>query len=109
MNFDEYQEKSRKTAIYPDQGSNLVYPTLGLTSEAGEVADKLKKAIRDNDGKLDAERREAMIKEVGDVLWYAAQICTELGVSMDEVAAKNIEKLYSRLDRDKISGSGDDR
>jgi len=109
MDFNEYQEKSRKTAIYPDKDSNFVYPTLGLVGEAGEVAEKVKKVIRDKDGKMDTETKDTLKKELGDVLWYISQLATELDLSLDEVAEKNIEKLYSRLDRGKISGSGDDR
>lgn len=109
MNFNEYQEKSRKTAIYPDQGENLIYPTLGLVGEAGEVAEKMKKMIRDDGGKLTDERKEVLIKELGDVLWYLAQLATELSIEFDQVAEQNIEKLYSRLDRGKIHGDGDNR
>jgi len=109
MDFNEYQKKSRKTAIYPDKDSNFVYPTLGLVGEAGEVAEKIKKVIRDKGGQLDKETKDMLKKELGDVLWYVAQLATELNLSLDEVAEKNIEKLYSRLDRGKIKGSGDDR
>ena len=70
MNFQEYQDKSRKTAQYPDLGKNFVYPTLGLAGEAGEVAEKIKKVIRDKNGIIDEETREMIKKELGDVLWY---------------------------------------
>lgn len=109
MTFEEYQRKSRETAIYPNQGENFIYPTLGLVGEAGEVAEKVKKIIRDDGGNMTEEKRAEMKKELGDVLWYIAQISTELGLSMDEVALFNIEKLQSRKDRGKISGSGDNR
>ncbi|MBU1126141.1 MAG: nucleoside triphosphate pyrophosphohydrolase family protein [Patescibacteria group bacterium] len=109
MNFNEYQEKSRKTAVYPDLDNNVVYPTLGLNDEAGEVAGKVKKMFRDDGGVLTDERREAIIQEVGDVLWYVAQLATELKISLDEVAEKNLAKLYSRLDRDQLHGDGDNR
>jgi len=109
MNFNEYQEKSRKTALYPDKDNNFVYPTLGLSGEAGEVAEKIKKVIRDKGGVVDDETREAIKKELGDVLWYVAQLATELGLSMDEIAEKNIEKLYSRMERGVLQGSGDNR
>ncbi|KKQ47065.1 MAG: hypothetical protein US66_C0020G0003 [Candidatus Moranbacteria bacterium GW2011_GWD2_37_9] len=98
MNFNEYQNKSRKTAIYPDAGSNFVYPTLGLSGEAGEVAEKIKKVIRDKNGKIDQETKEMIKKELGDVLWYVAQLATELGLTMDDIAEHNIKKLYSRLE-----------
>ncbi|HEU0050487.1 MAG TPA: nucleoside triphosphate pyrophosphohydrolase family protein [Patescibacteria group bacterium] len=109
MTFEEYQLLSRKTAIYPNLGNNFVYPTLGLTGEAGEVADKLKKTIRDDDGLITDQKKTEITKELGDVLWYVAQLATELGLSMDDIAKTNIEKLYSRLERGVLHGSGDNR
>jgi NTP pyrophosphatase (non-canonical NTP hydrolase) len=109
MDLKEYQEKSRKTAIYPDFGNNYIYPTLGLAGEAGEVSEKIKKVIRDKKGIIDDETREAIKKELGDVLWYVSQIASELGLSLDEIGEKNIEKLYDRMDRGKLNGSGDNR
>ncbi|MFA5985838.1 MAG: nucleoside triphosphate pyrophosphohydrolase family protein [Parcubacteria group bacterium] len=109
MNFSEYQSESRKTALYPDVGKNFVYPTLGLAGEAGEVADKLKKTIRDDGGVLTAEKKQEVGKELGDVLWYVAQVASELGLSLDEVAQANLEKLFSRKERGTLTGSGDNR
>jgi NTP pyrophosphatase (non-canonical NTP hydrolase) len=109
MTFDEYQKKSRKTAQYPDAGSNFVYPTLGLAGEAGEVAEKIKKVIRDDGGEVLPLKKKEIEKELGDVLWYVTQLATELGLSLEEIADKNIEKLYSRLDRGQLGGSGDNR
>lgn len=109
MDFKEYQKKSRKTALYPNLGDNIIYPTLGLSGESGEVAEKVKKLIRDKDGVIDDEFKDEIEKELGDVLWYISQLSTELGLEMDDVAEKNIEKLYSRLDRGVIGGSGDNR
>lgn len=109
MNFQEYQEKSRKTAKYPEAGHNFVYPVLGLAGEAGEVAEKVKKIIRDKNGVVDDEVRESIQKELGDVLWYVAQLSTEFGLSMDSVAEGNIEKLRSRFERGMINGNGDNR
>lgn len=109
MDFTEYQTKSRKTAGYPAIGHPVIYPTLGLANEAGEVAGKIKKIFRDKDGLIGEAERQALKGELGDVLWYVAQVCTELGLSLDEVAEANIEKLYSRLERGKIGGDGDDR
>src|SRR5512137_1275532 len=109
MDFSEYQSKSRKTAKYPVIGHGVIYPTLGLANEAGEVAGKVKKVFRDKGGIIGAEEREALKSELGDVLWYLAQVCTELEISLDEVAEHNIEKLYSRLERGKIGGDGDNR
>jgi NTP pyrophosphatase (non-canonical NTP hydrolase) len=109
MDFTDYQTKSRKTAKYPAIGHPVIYPTLGLTNEAGEVAGKIKKIFRDKEGVIGAAEREALKGELGDVLWYLAQVCTELDLTLDEVAEHNIEKLYSRLERGKIGGDGDNR
>ena len=109
MNFTDYQTKSRKTAKYPPIGHPVIYPTLGLTNEAGEVAGKIMKIFRDKGGVIGDAEREALKGELGDVLWYLAQVCTELDLSLDEVAEHNIEKLYSRLERGKIGGDGDNR
>ncbi|MEK7598293.1 MAG: nucleoside triphosphate pyrophosphohydrolase family protein [Patescibacteria group bacterium] len=109
MDFEDYQKKSRKTALYPDVGKNYVYPTIGLAGETGEVSEKIKKVIRDKGGKIDDETRKMIKKELGDVLWYVSQLASELGLSLDEIAEKNIEKLYSRLERGKLQGSGDNR
>ncbi len=109
MDFKEYQEKSRKTAIYPNAGLNFVYPTLGLVGEAGEVAEKVKKVLRDKEGVMSDEKRAEIKKELGDVLWYVAQLSTEMNLDLGEVAEMNIEKLYSRMDRGVLHGSGDNR
>ena len=109
MTFEEYQKLSRETAVYPDIGKNFVYPTLGLAGESGEVAEKVKKILRDNEGVVDEEKKKEITKELGDVLWYLAQIASEIGVPLEEVASLNIEKLRSRFDRNKIKGSGDNR
>lgn len=109
MTFEQYQKLSRETAIYPNKDNNFVYPTLGLVGEAGEVAEKIKKVLRDNNGVIDEIKKQEISKELGDVLWYIAQIATELGLSLDEVAISNIEKLNSRSKRGVISGDGDNR
>ncbi len=109
MDFKEYQQKSRKTALYPKIGENYVYPALGLGDEAGEVLGKIKKIFRDKNGILDDETRDEIKKELGDVLWYLTQLSTELELSLDDVAKANIEKLYSRLERGKLQGDGDNR
>lgn len=109
MDLNEYQTKSRKSAVYQSFGAPYVYPALGLASEAGEVAGKIKKAIRDNNGVIDEARKKEISGELGDVMWYVAQLATELGLTLDEIAEANIEKLYSRLERGKISGDGDNR
>ncbi len=108
MELSDYQARSRVTAEYPREAW-LSYPALGLAGEAGEVAEHAKKAIRDDEGAITPERRTAMAKELGDVLWYVAQIATELDLDLDEVAAGNLEKLLSRQRRGVLSGSGDER
>jgi NTP pyrophosphatase (non-canonical NTP hydrolase) len=109
MNFTDYQQKSRATAKYPVIGHGVIYPTLGLTNEAGEVAGKIKKVFRDKDGIISDEMRDALKAELGDVLWYLAQVATELNLSLDEIAEYNIAKLLDRQARGKIHGDGDNR
>jgi NTP pyrophosphatase (non-canonical NTP hydrolase) len=109
MDLATYQQCSRQTARYPDAGSNPIYPTLGLCGEAGEVADKVKKVIRDRGGQFSPEVIEALKLELGDVLWYLAQLSTELGLDLAEVASANLEKLASRAARNVIGGEGDHR
>ncbi|MBP6914285.1 nucleoside triphosphate pyrophosphohydrolase family protein [Candidatus Parcubacteria bacterium] len=109
MTFKEYQEEARKTAVYPNLGSNFIYPTLGLVGEAGEVAEKIKKVIRDNNGVITDEKKQELAKELGDVLWYIANLSFELNLSMEDVALKNLEKLKSRQERNELHGSGDNR
>jgi NTP pyrophosphatase (non-canonical NTP hydrolase) len=109
MEFSEYQRLSRRTATYPHAGEDMTYPALGLCGEAGEVAEKVKKTIRDDEGVLSDERREALARELGDVLWYTAQLATEAGLDLEEIAADNLEKLLSRQRRGVLRGSGDDR
>lgn len=109
MTFEEYQKKSRETAIYPNMGENYIYPVLGLAGESGEVSEKIKKVIRDKGGMIDDEVRENIKKELGDVLWYISQIATELKIKLEDIAEGNIEKLQSRKSREVLHGSGDDR
>lgn len=103
MNLNEYQNAAMMTAVYPE-AHGLTYTVLGLASEAGELAGKLKKQIRDG-----AFQGPAMEAELGDVLWYVAMVAEELGISLELVAQRNLEKLASRAERGKIGGSGDDR
>ena len=109
MTLSDFQRRSRATAVYPGAGDNLLYPTLGLCGEAGEVAEKVKKMVRDDGGELTAQRREALAAELGDVLWYVAQLATEAGLDLGEVAEANLVKLRSRQERAALQGSGDDR
>jgi NTP pyrophosphatase (non-canonical NTP hydrolase) len=109
MEFSEYQSLSRRTATYPRAGEDMTYPALGLCGEAGEVAEKVKKTLRDDGGVLGDKRREALSRELGDVLWYLSQLATEAGLDLEEIAAENLEKLFSRQERGVLRGSGDDR
>ncbi len=107
MDFQDYQRRSRETAAYPEPGANVIYPTLGLCGEAGEVAEKVKKVLRDRDGVFSHDVREDLRLELGDVLWYVSQLASELGLDLEDVACGNLDKLASRADRGVIGGSGD--
>jgi NTP pyrophosphatase (non-canonical NTP hydrolase) len=109
MSFEEYQNKAWSTAIYPNIGENIYYPTLGLVGEAGEIANKIKKIMRDNGGILTIEKRNELIAEMGDVLWYLAALATELKTSLNTIAYQNLDKLFSRLENGTIKGEGDSR
>ncbi len=109
MTFEEYQRESQKTAKYPVVGLPFVYPALGLAGETGEVLEKVKKIFRDNNSAITEEQRHEIAKEMGDVLWYLAQLATTLDVSLEDVARMNMEKILSRLERDKLHGNGDNR
>jgi NTP pyrophosphatase (non-canonical NTP hydrolase) len=109
MDLQAYQERSRETARYPEAGHNALYPTLGLCGEAGEVAEKVKKVLRDRGGRFDPEACGEIALELGDVLWYVAQLATELDLRLEDIAAANLAKLASRAARNVISGSGDRR
>jgi NTP pyrophosphatase (non-canonical NTP hydrolase) len=109
LDFQAYQRQSRSTARYPDAGSNPIYPTLGLCGEAGEVADKVKKVIRDHGGRFNPELIEGLKLELGDVLWYVAQLATELNLDLESIARANLDKLASRAARNVIAGDGDTR
>ena len=109
MDFSDYQAKARDTAQYPDIGHRVIYPTLGLANEAGEVAGKIKKIFRDKGGVIGTSELQALDAELGDVLWYLAQVATELGLSLDEIADHNITKLLDRKSRGAIQGDGDNR
>ena len=112
MTLDEYQSAARRTALYPDE-TRLLYPVLKLAGEAGEVAEKVGKWMRDDGWLPGADvghaQRGALVKELGDVLWYIANVAADLGVSLDDVATTNIEKLADRKVRGAIKGSGDER
>ncbi len=109
MDFITYQKKSRRTAIYPNKGNNYIYPLLGLCGETGETAEKIKKVLRDKKGTISSQTKKAIKEEMGDILWYLANLATELNLSLEDIASANLEKLASRKKRNKLHGSGDNR
>lgn len=110
MELREYQRKAHETSHNTKIGGDaLLYPVIGLFGEAGELANKVKKVHRDNDGQMSGGHHEKLVDEAGDILWYVAEICTQLGVSLDYVASVNLHKLADRADRGVIGGSGDNR
>ena len=116
MDFNLYQEKAHETAKYPSgtigkeaHSVDYIYPVFGLAEEAGEVAGKFAKTVRDNAGVIDEARKFEIEKELGDVLWFVAECCTVLRIDMNEVAELNIKKLADRKARGVIHGSGDNR
>ena len=106
IEMNEYQLLARETALYP-KSLGLYYTALGLTGEAGEVAEKVKKMIRDN--KTIEDCQIEIMNELGDVLWYVANVAHEFGLSLEEIAENNVLKLKSRSERGVIHGSGDNR
>lgn len=110
MNFDEYQAFVNSMKIYPED-MRAVYPTLGLMGEAGEISEKVKKWVRDEDYRngMSMERRQTILLELGDPLWYIAALADDLGFTLQEVIEANVNKLTSRKERGVLKGSGDDR
>ena len=113
MGFDEYQERAKKYDSFEKtedlKAIGFIEKVLGITGEAGETADKIKKILRDKDGSISDEDRLAISKELGDVLWYLAGVARYLDIPFSEVAKGNFEKLESRWQRNKIHGEGDER
>tara|TARA_Y100000034_G_scaffold106734_1_gene135664 strand:+ start:374 stop:706 length:333 start_codon:yes stop_codon:yes gene_type:complete len=110
MEFDEYQLQARVFADYPKiDEENIVYAALGLAGEAGELSNKVKKIFRDDGGHLRNGRREAIKHELGDILWYVAELCSVLELKMNDVAFMNLSMLLARTERDEIHGDGDNR
>lgn len=108
--LNEYQQRALETWVHTNQtGYNIIYPTLGLCGESGEVAEKIKKLLRDHNGVLDDEIKQTIALELGDVFWYLSTLSYELGFSLQEIAEMNYEKLQSRKKRGKIHGDGDNR
>jgi NTP pyrophosphatase (non-canonical NTP hydrolase) len=114
MTFDEYQKAALRTDITKDKGTGVMSiafmdKVLGLTGESGEFADKIKKILRDKDAQINEEDNQELVKELGDVLWYIAVLADYLGVSLDELATRNINKLAKRHTEGKLTGKGDNR
>lgn len=108
MTLNEYQEAALTTAVYPED-KRIIYPALGMCGEAGEVADKVKKVIRDNNQDFDVAKRIEIAKEIGDVLWYCATLANDLDFNLEAIAQMNIDKLASRQQRGVLGGNGDNR
>ena len=108
MTLNEYQQKALETAVYP-QEFKIIYPSLGLTGEAGECSDKVKKVIRDNGGQFTEEKKYELAKEIGDVLWYCATLANDIGFDLETIGQMNYSKLHSRQVRGVLGGSGDNR
>ena len=107
MNFNEYQEMAKSTAIY-DKQHKILYPALGLAGEAGEVANKVKKLIRDG-YEENKDYRKEVASEIGDVLWYCAVLASDIGYELSDIAFSNTVKLQDRMNRGVIGGNGDNR
>lgn len=108
LTFDKYHHLAMTTKKYSGK-YRLTYPTLGLVGEAGEVANKVKKVFRDDDGKFTEKRRDDIVNELGDILWYIAALADDMGVPLDVIARQNIEKLLKRDQEGTLQGEGDDR
>lgn len=106
MKIKEYEEQALHFAIYDQK---VIYPALGLNGEAGEVAEKVKKIMRDKNGEISLEDGFEIAKELGDVLWYITAMARDINFSLEQIAKMNIDKLTSRAERNKLNGSGDNR
>ncbi len=114
MNFDDYQKQAISTDLSRGKGRDVLSiafmdKVLGLLGESGEIAEKFKKILRDQAGKLTEKNRQELTKELGDIMWYIALLGHYLDVPLDDIATKNIAKLKDRQQRGKLSGSGDNR
>lgn len=108
LKINDYQIDARKTAIY-DSKYAIIYPVLGLCGESGEVAEKVKKVLRDSGGEFTDEKKEEIKKELGDIIWYIANVAADLGFTLEDICKTNLDKLFSRKSRNKLNGSGDER
>lgn len=108
MTVNEYQNEAIKTKIY-GSGMAIIYPSLKLNGEAGEVAEKVGKTMRDNNGVFTDEIKLEIAKEIGDVMWYCSALSEDIGFTLEEVCQLNLEKLRKRREENKIHGEGDNR
>ncbi len=108
MDFNKYQETAVETAIYPDT-HRILYPALGMAGEAGEVANKVKKIIRDGPENMPDDWKDQLASEIGDVLWYCAALANDIGIPLALIAAQNRDKLLARKQKGTLQGSGDTR
>lgn len=107
--LDDYQELSARTALYPKTNHPVYYPAMGLGGEAGEVLNQVKKVMRDDADVVTDQRRAALKKELGDVLWYLAQVASALDLKLSDIASANLTKLFDRKARGVLRGSGNNR
>jgi NTP pyrophosphatase (non-canonical NTP hydrolase) len=108
MQFNDYQKQAVANKVY-GYGQPVVYPALGLAEESGEVLGNVKKMLRDDGGQITPSRHTRLVSELGDVLWYISAIAHDMGVSLDDIASKNIEKISDRRSRNVVHGEGDTR
>lgn len=106
MDFNEYQEKARETAVYPIY-TRIFYPALGLSGEIGETCNLIKKIYRDDNGQITEERKDKLKSEISDIFWYLASLCSDLGFKMNDIAEYNIAKLKKRKENNTLKGSGE--
>jgi len=109
MELNEYQRKALETAIYPNRGKNVNYALISLFGECGELANKIKKIIRDDKSVITDEKRDEIKDELGDILWYLAALVYEFGFDLEDIAERNLFKLKDRRKRNVVKGSGDKR
>ncbi len=111
MELNEYQQKAAESSVYPASGTfgGVLYAVVALTGEAGEIANKTKKIMRDDHGEVGELRRMELAKEMGDVLWYLAALAGELGLTLEEIAQGNLDKVMRRKHQGTIKGDGDER
>lgn len=109
MNMDEYQKLAKRTAAPKDKNNEIFHLLLGLVGESGEIAEKMKKIVRDNGSDFTTVDKDDLKKELGDILWYVAILADYFDISFEDIASTNVKKLASRQARGKLSGSGDNR